>query len=759
MKTDRRFIKVTGIVQGVGFRPFIYRIALEENLKGWVNNTSEGVLIDVEGTTEHLRTFQKRIQEQAPPFSQIEEVLSEPRPYLGYSAFRIEKSDRNEEAMTLISPDLAICPECEKEINDPHNTRCQYPFTNCTNCGPRFSIIKELPYDREMTTMGAFQMCEKCQAEYEDPLNRRFHAQPNACPKCGPRVWLTDSAGHRLDVQDPIKEVCIKLKEGAVIGFKGLGGFQLLCDATNPEAIKKLRERKKRTHKAFAVMMKDIKTVTNYCLVSDKEKEVLTGIQKPILLLDKKHTDLPEDIAPGQKRLGVMLPYTPLHHLVFQDTLDVLVVTSGNTSRLPMAYKNEEAIKQLAPIVDCFLLHDREIWLPVDDSVSRVILGKERLIRRARGYAPFTMKCEGIQDTLACGSHLKNTFSISMKERIFVGQHIGDLENLETYQYFESCVSHFKHLYQIKPGLIAYDLHPEYLSSMYAEKEEGRKIAIQHHHAHIASCMAEHGLNETVLGIAYDGTGYGTDGKIWGGEFFICNYEDFQRVGQLNDMLMPGGDAAIKEPWRMAVSQLYACSGENLRLPHTLGLTKAQRQGTIQMLKLQLNCPKTSSMGRLFDSVAGLLGLCNTISYEAEGAIALENISDLSDVGPYPYSIERLDSRYVINTQNVIQGILTDLEADTPISKIAGRFHTTVIHFTAQLACKIYDTYKISKVVLSGGVFQNEILLKAVYEVLTREGFEVYMHEKIPCNDGGISLGQLVIANHKNNKGDKTLCV
>ncbi|MTI55404.1 carbamoyltransferase HypF [Geosporobacter ferrireducens] len=759
MRNYRRFIKVTGIVQGVGFRPFVYRIALEENLKGWVNNTAVGVRIEVEGNLENLEAFQRKLTEEAPPLSKVEEVIVENLPYFGYDSFNIEKSHGKEEVLTLISPDVSICAQCEEEIKNADNHRYGYPFTNCTNCGPRFSIIQQLPYDREMTTMKKFPMCDKCKEEYKNPLDRRFHAQPNACPDCGPRMWLTDQRGNPIDTQDPMEELYRRLKAGAIVGVKGLGGFQLVCDGKNPAAVQKLRTRKRRPWKPFALMMRDLKTVRAYCHVNEKEEEILTGIQKPILLLDKKNEGLPESIAPGQKRLGIMLPYTPLHHLLFHGSLEVLIMTSGNISGLPIEYKNEEAIDHLGEIVDCFLLHDREIHIPVDDSVSRVVLGKERLIRRSRGYAPIPIKIEGIEETLACGSHLKNTFCISKKDMAFFGQHIGDLENLETYQHFQACVDHFKSVYGIQPHIIAHDLHPEYLSTVYAEKETGDKVAIQHHHAHIASCMAEHGIHEPVIGIAYDGTGYGTDGKIWGGEFLICDYEGFQRVGHLNYMRMPGGETAVKEPWRMAASQLYALRGEALELPLSMEVSEEEKTNIIQVLKHQLNCPETSSMGRLFDSVAGLLGICKTITYEAQGAIELEGISNLSESIPYSYQLEILDEAYVVNTRPIIEEIIQDIEKGVEASRIAGRFHETVIRFTIELCCKIYEKYGISKIVLSGGVFQNEILLKEVYYRLTEKDFQVYMHEQIPCNDGGIALGQLVIANRRIKKGDNKSCV
>lgn len=753
MKNSRRWIKVTGIVQGVGFRPFVYRVALEEELKGWVNNGSEGVLMELEGPLEKIQAFQKRLIEEAPLLAQVEEVFTKDLPYYGYDNFQILKSQKNTESITLISPDLAMCPLCEEDIKDIEGQRYKYPFTNCTNCGPRFSIIKELPYDRHVTTMNVFEMCEDCKREYDDPMNRRFHAQPNACPKCGPKVWLTDPKGVMIEIEDPLEELIVQLKKGAIAALKGLGGFQLICDGKNEEAVRKLRERKKRPEKPLAVMMKDLETVKGYCEVSEKEEEILKGIQKPILLLNKKQDYLPLNIAPRQKRLGVMLPYTPLHSLLFDETLTVLVMTSGNSSSLPIIYKNEEAIEGLGQIADYFLLHNREIHMPVDDSVACVMLGKERVIRRSRGYSPMSLAIKTDKTILAYGAHLKNTFALSTQERVFLGQHIGDLENLETCQHLEHCINHFKSIYGISPEGIAYDLHPQYLSSLYAQKNPGIKVPIQHHHAHIASCMAEHGIEDKVIGIAYDGTGYGTDGKIWGGELLICDYKHFKRTAHLAYMKMPGGDAAVKAPWRMAVSQLYNLWGDTFKLPLTLENLEKDKERLIQILKYGINCPETSSMGRLFDSVSALLGLCSHIKYEAQGAIELENRASLLNAASYTYTLKRIDTCYVIHTEKMIEEIVDDLKRGTPISQIAGNFHKTVINFTVEVCCKIYEEHKISKVVLSGGVFQNHILLKEIYEKLTDKGFQVYTHEQIPCNDGGVALGQLMIASHHIKEG------
>lgn len=745
----RKYVVVTGIVQGVGFRPFVYNIAVDNGLNGWVKNTSEGVCVDIEGTKKSVEIFLEKLVNQAPPLSKINNITIENRDIKNYTDFFIEKSEDNDRTITLISPDVAICEDCEREIKANKDKRYKYSFTNCTNCGPRFSIIKKLPYDRAMTTMEKFKMCPNCRKEYENPSDRRFHAEPNACATCGPRVYLTDRCGNEIATKNPIEEVKNLIKNGKIIGVKGLGGLHIACDGKNQEVIHRLRQRKSRPSKPFALMMKDIDTVKQYCLVNEIEENTLKGIKRPILLLDVKNNILPLNVAPDNNRFGVMLPYTPLHHLLFDDNIEVLVMTSANVSGLPIVYKNEEAVEKLNNIVDYFLLNDRDIHVPVDDSVARVILGEERIIRRSRGYAPIPLIIEDIKETLAYGSHLKNTFCISKEQFAFMSQHMGDMDNLEAYKNYEYNVKHFKNLYNIKPEIIAYDMHPDLLLSNFARKDEGKKIPVQHHHAHIVSCMIENNVNEKVIGIAFDGTGFGNDGKIWGGEFLVCDYKDFKRAGHLNYVKMAGGDSAVKEPWRMTIGYLFKAYGHKIDANIFVGIAEKKIKTILAMLKNNMNSIETSSMGRFFDAIAALIGIKMNVTFEGEAAIYLETISHVGENGVYKYDIYTEYETYIVNTDNIIKDIIQDMESGIHKSIIAKRFHNTVVAFSLEMCKLIRNKYGINSVALSGGVFQNEILLKGLHKKLIKNGFKVYIHKDIPCNDGGISIGQLVIANYK----------
>ncbi|WP_331681669.1 carbamoyltransferase HypF [Romboutsia sp.] len=743
----RKYIVVKGIVQGVGFRPFVYKIAVDNNLNGWVNNTSKGVFIDIEGLKPNIDNFIYDLEHKSPPLSQINEILIEDREVLDYIDFEIKHSKEDSDAITFISPDFATCDDCIKDINDKKNRRYRYPFTNCTNCGPRFSIIKKLPYDRPVTTMGEFKMCDECATEYKDPLNRRFHAQPNACSKCGPQVELIDKHKNKINCEDAIEKAVSLIKEGNILAIKGLGGFHLACDATNIDTITNLRNRKVRPTKPLALMMKDIDTVKKYCHVSKKEEEILLNNKRPILLLNKKGEYFPNNIAPNNDKLGVMLAYTPLHNLLLED-LDVLVMTSANVSGIPMIYENDEAIEKLNNIVDYFLIHNRDIYIPVDDSVSTVVLGEERVIRNSRGYAPISMNLDNTNDTLACGSHLKNTFAISKQENVFISQYIGDMENLETYNNFENNVSHLKEIYNINPKVIAYDMHPNYWCNEFVSRIDAIKIPIQHHHAHIVSCMVENNVNDRVIGIAFDGTGYGTDGNIWGAEFMACDYKNFIREGHLNYVHIPGGDGAVKEPWKMAVSYMYNTYKDELYNYLPDSLTDKNIKPLISMIKNNINSPLCSSMGRLFDTVSALLGYKDKITFEGEAAILLESIADINEDKSYNYYIDHIQENYIIDTTKLIKGIINDLEYNVDKRKISMKFHNTIIDISVNMSNLLSKKYNIKKVALSGGVFHNEILLKGIYEKLTNQGFEVLTHKLIPTNDSGISLGQLVIANN-----------
>lgn len=768
----RKYVTVTGIVQGVGFRPFVYKIACDNNLNGWVSNSSRGVYIDVEGRERDILSFIQKLKTSPPKLSKIDEVFIENREVENYKDFKICPSEREENAMTYISPDIGVCEDCLRDIRNSENKRYRYAFTNCTNCGPRFSIIKKLPYDRAVTTMNEFQMCDECYGEYVDPLNRRFHAQPNACIECGPKLELINNKGERIYLGDEVKETIKLIKEGKIIAIKGIGGFHLACDGKNQEAIKLLRDRKNRPKKPLALMMKDSETVKKYCHLSEKEESILKDDKRPIVLLSKREENLPINIAPNNKCLGVMLPYTPLHYLLFEYDIEVLVMTSANVVGLPMVYKNSEALDKLSSVVDYFLLHNRDVHIPVDDSVVKVILNEEMVIRSSRGYAPIYIKQKEIRDILACGSQLKNTFALSKNENIIVSPYIGDMENIETYNNFEKNVEHIKGIYNIKPKIIAYDMHPNYWCREYVEKQNTINMEVQHHHAHIVSCMVENNIKEKVIGIAYDGVGYGIDGTIWGGEFIICDYKDFKRITHLNYAQMPGGDAATKEPWKMAVSYIYEAyknsgsraliSDEDTLITKNYvedsnitqeNIPKVLKDNNIKsiiaMIKNNINSPKCSSMGRLFDAVSAMLGFLGKVTFEGEAAILLENMANENEKGSYDYEIKCQDEGYIINTSEIIREIINDINSEVHHGIISKRFHNTVIDFTVNMCSILRDALNINKVVLSGGVFQNEIILKGIYGKLNHKGFEVYTHKSIPCNDSGICVGQIVIANAK----------
>lgn len=775
MDIKRIFIKIEGIVQGVGFRPFVYNIAVSNNLKGWVTNTSEGVLIDVEGTTKDLNEFLQLLKFNPPPLSRIENIDIVEKAPCNFNNFTIKESMENLEKITLISPDIATCKDCINDISDPNNRRYFYPFTNCTNCGPRYSIIKNIPYDRDKTTMTKFKMCPACEDEYKNPQNRRFHAQPNACHSCGPHIYLTDNNGVNIPFEDVINyndnshsaysindgayinEKIInwtqkKLKEGFIFAIKGLTGFHLVCDGENPNAINLLRERKHRPDKPFAVMLKDIDTVKKYCTVNNKEEDLLSGIRKPIVLLHKLSTyNLPETLAPNQNTLGVMLPFTPLHELLFLKDLNVLVMTSANVHGLPLEHINETAVEHLGALVDYFLMHDRDIYIPVDDSVSKVVLGHERVIRRARGYAPEPITFKAAAPILACGSNMKNTTCISKDNFLFLSPHNGDLENLETYEHYKSNLEHLKNIFAFTPKYIVSDMHPGYYSTQYAQSYDTELIQVQHHHAHIVSCMVENKISNKVIGLSFDGTGYGTDGKIWGSEFLICDYENFSRVAHLDYVMMPGGDTAISEPWKMGASYLYqSLSKDSTYINEFYG----NKVGILlKMIGKNINCIETSSMGRFFDAVSSIIDVCQKVTYEGQASIELESLirtgENNNDTTSYAYKILYKNSELVIDTIPIINSIVSDLKSGISKSIISQRFHNTVISFSVDICKRLREFYNINDVALSGGVFQNNYIFIGIVRALEKEGFKVCSHSIIPTNDGGLSLGQLVIANEK----------
>jgi hydrogenase maturation protein HypF len=761
----RAIIIINGIVQGVGFRPFVYNLALSCHIDGWVNNFPGGVHIEAEGVKESVQTFARRLNQEAPPASSINTFQIEYASPFGYSSFEIRQSSSEHAQEVYISADIAVCKDCLNEMNDPTNKRYRYPFINCTNCGPRFTITSGVPYDRINTTMNEFLMCEKCSREYHDQTNRRFHAQPIACGQCGPRLFLLDSTGKQIAEDRELEKSVELLKRGKILAVKGMGGYHFACDAKNSKAVRELRKRKARDGKPFALMAKDIETVRRYCFVDEQESEMLQGSKRPIVLLKQKlKTELAiESLSPDNNKLGIMLPNAPLHHLLF-DGVELLVMTSGNRSGEPIYYKDEEAIEGLRGIADYLLVNNRKIYIRTDDSVTSLFRRKECVIRRSRGYVPVPLDISSavcsakhlstaIPAILACGSELKNTFCLTKGNKAFLSHHIGDLENLETLMSFETGIEHFKKIFSIVPEAVAFDKHPDYFSTQYADTLSGiKKFPIQHHHAHIASCMAENNIAEKVIGIAFDGTGYGDDGKIWGGEFFIGDYSRFERQAHFEYIPLPGGEIGIKEPWRMAVSYLVQAFGSNA-FPHFLPfLSKIDSQKVnlvMQQIDKQINTPLTSSVGRLFDAVSSLAGLCNVIEYEGQAAIRLEKEAAAKATCLYPYEIIPEEYGCRIRILQMIRAIAEDVSHGVEISHIAGAFHRTIASITLDVSRLIRKECGLNNVVLSGGVFQNRLLLGMTIDFLERDGFKVYSHSKVPTNDGGISLGQAAIALHK----------
>ncbi len=744
-----KHISVRGVVQGVGFRPFIYRLAGEHGLKGWVVNTSSAVEIEVEGAGEEIEAFLRRVPLEAPPRARIEAIDAAAGKPAGHAVFEIRES-RSDAGYQLISPDIAACGDCTRELFDPRDRRYRYPFTNCTNCGPRFTIIREIPYDRQNTTMAPFRMCELCLREYEDPLDRRFHAQPNACPTCGPRVWLEDGRGRVRECADPILEMAGLLRQGAIAAIKGLGGFQLACDATNTDVVATLRERKRRPHKPFALMMRDIEEVRRHCLVDGDESRLLSAPEAPIVLLRAEEgSPVSPLVAPGNRLLGVMLPYTPIHHLLLHDFGGPLVMTSGNMSEEPIARDNEEAKQRLGKLADYFLFHNRDIHSRYDDSVQRVRARAAEPIRRARSYAPYPVKLPfRVKPVLATGADEKNTFCLTRDQFAFLSQHIGDMENPDTLDLFDETIDLYKRLFRIVPEMCAHDLHPDYLSTRYALRMEGKLplVGVQHHHAHVASCMAEHGLIGPVIGIAFDGSGFGPDGSVWGGEFLIATYGDFERAAHLERMPLPGGEVSIRRPYRLAYGYLKALGLEIPRLPSLTRIPEEEQAVIAAQVAQGINTPLASSCGRLFDAVAALLDLCGTITFEGQAAIALEMIASQGPVDPYPFSIREEEGKRVIEVGELIAAILSDAKDGKDASGIAARFHHTVARMAADVAVLISRQTGISDVVLSGGCFQNRLLADLTVTALGASGLRCFTHRQVPCNDGGISLGQAAVA-------------
>jgi hydrogenase maturation protein HypF len=760
---ERWEVSVRGIVQGVGFRPFVYALALRHGLAGLVRNDAEGVHVEVEGDAERLDLFLRGIEEEAPPLAVVEAVSWRPLAALGERGFRIEESREGFRRRVLISPDVATCEECLREVFNPGDRRYRYPFTNCTNCGPRFTITRAVPYDRDTTTMSRFEMCPECRREYDDPTDRRFHAQPNACPTCGPRVRLLDKFGHRLHAKpdDPILRTARMLRGRAIVAVKGLGGYHLACDPFDERAVRTLRGRKVRQDKPFALMAKDLAQVRELCRVGSEEEALLTSPARPIVLLERRvDSGIAEVVAPRQSTLGVMLAYTPLHHLLIADAGIPLVMTSGNNSDEPIAYRDQEAFEQIGEIADYFLIHDRPIHMRTDDSVVRVAGGETYPIRRSRGYAPAPLAVaeDFGRHVLACGGELKNTFCVAKERHVFLSHHIGDLENYETLRSFREGVEHFCQLFDVQPEVVAYDFHPDYLSTKYArELEEAGlpAVGVQHHHAHVASCLADNGApgGERVIGVALDGTGYGTDGAVWGGEFFEGSLEEgFARRGHLEYASMPGGSAAIRQPWRMALAQLVALYGEEdaLKIPLALVRWVGERNAQLvaRLVECKLNTPPTSSAGRLFDAVAAMVGVPGTqrTTYEGQAAVELELAAEGPTDRGYQFRLRPEGEGWIVETGEIIRGVVEDLLVGRAKGGVSSRFHRTMAEVVVAGCERIREAGGTTAVALSGGTFQNMLLLEQVVGLLEEKGFEVYRHRRAPANDGGLALGQAIIA-------------
>jgi hydrogenase maturation protein HypF len=795
---ERAQIIVKGIVQGVGFRPFVYNLAASLGLNGYVTNTSDGVVIDVEGT--RTSEFVQKLKDDAPPLSKITDVSVTPLPLHGYAGFTIQRSvDRA--GFTLISPDVSICSDCLREMLDPADRRYLYPFINCTNCGPRYSITKSVPYDRPNTTMADFILCPDCLREYHDPRDRRFHAQPNACPVCGPNVqFKVQNAKFKITNGDnPITSAITMLKQGGIVAIKGIGGFHIACDALNAGAVERLREQKRKNNKPFAVMAPSVEAAGQFCRISEAEKDLLLSIRRPIVLLKKKESGmLPEAVSPNNQFVGVMLPYTPLHYLVFRHPagaakeapgphFTALVMTSGNLSEEPIVHENESAVGKLATLVDGYLLHNRDIFMRVDDSVIRVQNAEfnvhrgqherpengalrtpdfERsFIRRSRGYAPDPIAFpEDGPEVLGCGADLKNTFTLTKGKFGIPSQHIGDMENFESLTFYEETLANLKAVYRADPLVIAHDLHPGYMTTKWAKEQEAKNqgqgiktCAIQHHYAHIGSVMAEQGLKQKVIGVAFDGTGYGADGTLWGGEFLLADIEGFERVGHFRPIALPGGEAAIREPWKIAVSFIMDAYGDTAGdVLETLGFVRRYGRGELerimQVARARELSPLSSGAGRLFDAVSALLGICDKNTFEGEAAMALEACTRgmIDDEYPIEWAAEK--GYTVVDFRPAIVELIHDIAHAHSRESMATKFHNTVAMVIQTVVRRLSSGYGIKDVALSGGTFQNQYLLNRAMRLLSSDGMNVFTNQKVPCNDGGISLGQAYLVRERLKK-------
>jgi len=740
---------VEGVVQGVGYRPFVHALAAETGVAGFVGNDAAGVFAEVEGAPDAVAAFLSGLRERAPVLAVVERVTEEPVPPVGDPGFVIVASAIAGHRRTPVSADTATCADCLREVLDPADRRFGYPFTNCTNCGPRFTIVLDVPYDRAATTMAGFPLCSACSREYDDPADRRFHAQPVCCPQCGPRLWLTDAAGRPVD-GDPVRSAAGWLADGGVLAVKGLGGFHLAADASDEAAVSALRSRKHREDRPFAVMAADLEAAQLLAEVGTAAP-ILTGRRRPIVLLPRRAgAPLAPSVAPGNRELGVMLPYTPLHHLLARALGRPFVLTSGNVSDEPIAYDDADATERLAGIADGFLRHDRPIHIRTDDSVVRVFRGHELPVRRSRGYAPepLVLPWDTPRAVLACGAELKSTFCLLQGRHAFLSHHVGDLENYETFRSYTEGIAHFSRLFDVEPVLVAHDLHPDYLSTKYAADLDGAQlVAVQHHHAHIASCLADNGHAGPVLGVALDGLGLGTDGTLWGGELLLADLVGFTRIGQLEPLPLPGGAAAIREPWRMAASYLGLAYGD--ALPAGLDVVRRNAARWAPVTALCASALLTSSAGRLFDAVSALVGVRDTVHYEGQAAVELEQRIDPSERAAYPARVEG----GVLRSTDLVRSVVEDLLAGVPTERISARFHNGLAAALARLVCQAREGTGLSTVALSGGVFQNVTLLSRLHDALAASGFDVLVHSRVPPNDGGISLGQAAIAAARDRAG------
>jgi hydrogenase maturation protein HypF len=751
--------RVTGTVQGVGFRPFVYRLAQEGGLAGWVLNDVDGVLLEVEGDGPEVGRFLDAVESQAPPLARVESLRGEDLAPTGDAGFEIVASEAAGEPHAPVSADAATCDDCLRELFDPQDRRHRYPFVNCTNCGPRFTIVRGVPYDRPLTTMAGFQMCERCQAEYEDPLDRRFHAQPNACPACGPAATLLDRNGEPVDSDDAVAAAAEALLDRRIVAIKGVGGYHLACRADDDDAVGALRSRKHREEKPFALIAPGVEAASELVELGDMERELLEDRARPIVLAPRLATaNVAESVAPRSRELGVMLPYTPLHHLLLADVGVPLVLTSGNVSDEPIAYRDEDALSRLAGIADLFLVHDRPIETRTDDSVVRAVEASGRrplLLRRSRGYVPESIDLPLASDRplVACGAELKNTFAVAKEQRAWVGHHIGDLKNFETLESFREGIAHFEHLFAVQPELCVHDLHPQYLSTRYALEREGvETVGVQHHHAHLAACLAEHGELGRAVGAIFDGTGYGTDATIWGGELLLGDLAGFERVGSLWPLRIPGGEAAIREPWRMACAWLAEAQGDaEPGLPPVLAGIVGERdwRNCCRVLADERASPATTSAGRLFDAVGVFCGAPARVSYEGQAAVELEAMAEQGAQGGYemPLALGADEQRMAaIDVRPALRELVGELAAGVSSALVSTRFHNGLSAATAAACGVAASDAGVGTVVLSGGVFQNRLLLEETSRLLAEAGLRVLVPERLPPNDGGISYGQLAIA-------------